>query len=100
MYGIYHTYTRHIPKIGAQFQMFENQQTCAGRGRSVAADADAANAVANAATPATTSDGGAASAPGGEGPAPAHSPGGKSGGAKAARGAVLRGVARPKADAD
>ena len=49
---------------------------------------------------ATPSDGGTASAPGGEGPAPADSPGGKSGGAKAARGAVLRGVARPKADAD
>ena len=65
-----------------------------------AADADAADTNANAATPATPSDGGAASAPGGEGPAPAHSPGGKSGGAKAARGAVLRGVARPKADAD
>ena len=51
----------------------------------VAQDADAADAAAD--TPATPPDGGAAPAPGGEGPAPAPSPGGKSVGAKAARGA-------------
>ena len=55
----------------------------------VAQDADAADAAAD--TPATPPDGGAAPAPGREGPAPAPSPGGKSVGAKAARGAGPQG---------